>query len=374
MVPDVGFVRPWHWVNDGDSRLWFQADFLLWFIKDGPLNVPLATTGSASDANPGALGQPHTQVLFGNSNLDYGAIPGGRFELGYWFGDSARFGIEAGFFWLGQENVNFNAFSDNNGSPVLSVPIINAQTGKEDQVPVAAPGIFAGGVVVRSGSTLGGANVDGAFNVYRCGLQIDLLGGFRFVDLREFLDLQTPDVALTSTGGAAAGTTFNTVDSFHASNQFYGGQLGTRIGYHGDRLSVDFTGLVSLGSTYQSINIDGFSVFNPPGGPPSFSSGGIFAQPTNMGRYWAWDFTVVPEGELKFGYRVWRNLRVTAGYDFLYWSSVVRPGAQINRDVNLSQSSLLGAGTLTGPAQPVAPLSRSDFFVHGVSVGLDWRW
>jgi hypothetical protein len=93
-----------------------------------------------------------------------------------------------------------------------------------------------------------------------------------------------------------------------------------------------------------------------------------------MGRYWAWDFTVVPEVQLKIGYRVWRNLRLTAGYDFLYWSSVIRPGSQINPVVNLSQSTLLGSGTLSGPAQPVAPLSRTDFFANGLSVGFDLRW
>jgi hypothetical protein len=376
LVPDTGFRRAWVVDGDGSSRLWLQADFLLWFIKDGPLNVPLVTTGSTSDTNPGALGQPHTQVLYGNSGLDYGAIPGGRFEMGYWFDSESRFGIEGGFFLLSQKNIGYSAFSNDSGSPVISVPFYNAQTHQEDQISAAFPGSYAGGVVVNSSSVLGGADLNGCFNLVRSnGFHADLLAGFRFVDLREYLSLQTPDVSIGGAAAQASGTAYNTVDYFHTSNQFYGGQLGGRFGYRWDRLSVDFNASVALGSTYQSINIDGYGVATAPGGSPQFSPGGIFAQPTNMGRYWAWDFAVVPEGELKFAYRVWRNVQVSFGYDFLYWSSVVRPGPQLNRDVNLSQNTLLGGtGTLAGPAQPVAPLTRGDFFAQGLTVGLEFHW
>jgi hypothetical protein len=295
--------------------------------------------------------------------------------MGYWFDQQARFGIQAGFFLLSQENTTYSAFSNSAGSPILSVPFFNAQTLQEDQVPVASPGFYAGGVVVRSSSVSGGANLDGCFNVVRTsGFQVDLLGGFRFVDLRELLDIQTPDISIGS-NATSGSTAYNTVDDFRTSNQFYGGQLGGRVGYHWDRLSVDLNAAVSLGSTYQSINIDGFSTaVGPSGGPPAVSPGGIFAQPTNMGHYRGWDFTVVPEAGLKIGFQVWRNLQISAGYDFLYWSSVVRPGAQIDREVNLSQSSLLGGGTLAGPAQPVAPLSRSDFYVHGLTLGMQFAW
>jgi hypothetical protein len=356
-------------------RLWLQADFLLWFIKDGPLNVPLVTTGSPNDANPGALGQPHTQVLFGGSGLDYGAIPGGRFAAGFWFDAECRFGIEGEVFLLAQKNIGYSAFSDSGGNPVLSVPIFDVQTGQEGQVPVTAPGVYAGGVVVTSSSTFGGGSFDGCYNLVRGDrFQWDLLAGFQFLDLRECLSVETPDYTIGPAASTSGSITYNTVDSFRTSNQFYGGRIGSRFGYHGDRLSVDLTASVAPGSTRQAIDIDGLGVAVVPGSGPSFSPGGIFAQPSNMGRYWSWDFTVVSEAQLKVGYRVWRNVRVTAGYDFLYWSSVVRPGAQINRDVNLSQNALLGSGTLTGPALPVAPLSRSDFFVHGVTLGLDLRW
>src|SRR5262245_61953321 len=37
--------------------LWIDAEYLLWWIKDGPLPVPLVTTGSGNDPQPGELGQ-----------------------------------------------------------------------------------------------------------------------------------------------------------------------------------------------------------------------------------------------------------------------------------------------------------------------------
>jgi hypothetical protein len=58
-------------------------------------------------------------------------------------------------------------------------------------------------------------------------------------------------------------------------------------------------------------------------------------------------------------------------------SGVLRPGNQINHNVNLSQNAVLdpnGVGTLVGPAQPAFLLNRSDFWAQGVSIGLEFRY
>ncbi|HEY7428839.1 MAG TPA: BBP7 family outer membrane beta-barrel protein, partial [Gemmataceae bacterium] len=81
------------------TRFWLSADYLLWWTK-GENIPPLVTTGSPSDAVPGALGQPGTQILFGgdsNSQLHSGA----RFRGGYWFTRDQTFGIDGTFFFLG---------------------------------------------------------------------------------------------------------------------------------------------------------------------------------------------------------------------------------------------------------------------------------
>lgn len=43
-----------------DSFLWFNADYLMWWTKSGPV-VPLATFGSIADPSP--LGHPGTAVI-----------------------------------------------------------------------------------------------------------------------------------------------------------------------------------------------------------------------------------------------------------------------------------------------------------------------
>ena len=47
--------------SDGPAW-WVEADYLLWWIKRGPLPTPLVTTGNPKDPQPGALGQPGTRA------------------------------------------------------------------------------------------------------------------------------------------------------------------------------------------------------------------------------------------------------------------------------------------------------------------------
>ena len=61
-------------------------------------------------------------------------------------------------------------------------------------------------------------------------------------------------------------------------------------------------------------------------------------------------------------------LKVFIGYDFLFWSQVVRPGDQIDRNVNLTQA--LG-GALAGPAAPLPQFSGTSFWAQGVSAGVE---
>jgi hypothetical protein len=68
---------------------------------------------------------------------------------------------------------------------------------------------------------------------------------------------------------------------------------------------------------------------------------------------------------------------VFAGYDLVYWSQVVRPGNQINHNVNLTQNAVLdpnGLGRLVGPAQPAPLFNRSDFWAQGINLGLEVRY
>jgi hypothetical protein len=44
----------------------------------------------------------------------------------------------------------------------------------------------------------------------------------------------------------------------------------------------------------------------------------------------------VPEAGIDVGYQLTRHLRAKAGYTFIYWTDVVRPGDQIDPTTNNS--------------------------------------
>ena len=107
---------------DCPQRLWFTADYLLWWVKDGPSPIPLVTTGSPNDPIPGAVGQPNTRVLFGGDAFDYRRFNGMRFGLGVWLDSDAKVGVEGGYFVLERRSVRFSFGSDETGNPLLGRP------------------------------------------------------------------------------------------------------------------------------------------------------------------------------------------------------------------------------------------------------------
>jgi hypothetical protein len=93
-------------------RLWVGAEYLLWWIKNGPIDVPMLTTGTTSITTrstvggfvgspinfpftQGGLGVPGTSVLYGASGLDYGSLSGIRVTTGGWLDADGLIGIES---------------------------------------------------------------------------------------------------------------------------------------------------------------------------------------------------------------------------------------------------------------------------------------
>ncbi len=83
---------------------------------------------------------------------------------------------------------------------------------------------------------------------------------------------------------------------------------------------------------------------------------------------------MVPEVSLRVGWQLGAALRATMGYTFLYASSVARPGGQIDRAINPSQGPAFFTGPPAGPARPVFLGNDADFWVHGLSFGLELSW
>ena len=92
-------------------------------------------------------------------------------------------------------------------------------------------------------------------------------------------------------------------------------------------------------------------------------------------------FAVVPEVGLKVGYRLTSWASVFAGYTFLYASNVLRPGGQIDRNVNATQAMAFQIPqsppptlALVGPAQPAVRLRESSFWAQGLDAGVSFLY
>jgi hypothetical protein len=368
-------------------RGWAQVDYLFWWLKNAPLPVPLVTTGDPRvgfDPNlvntvntAGAIGQPGTRVLFGDQDIHSQGYSGMRFALGSWIDEADVFGTEGSGFILERRTKRFVAASDATGNPPFYFPIFSASVGAERAIPIADPlRGFSGDAVINSTLQLWGAEINGLLNLYHNAyLDLTLLSGFRYADLRENIEIYN------TTKDLIFGNVTSLTDYFRTVDQFYGGQLGSRLAVQIHRFSLDITGKVALGATHQVVDIQGNIIQAGPNAPVppgvGIFPGGVFTQSSNIGKRSADQFAVLPSLELKCGFALNPRARIFAGYDLLYWSQVVRPGNQISSNVNLTQNAVLdpnGQGKLVGPAQPAPLFNRSEFWAQGINAGLEIRY
>jgi hypothetical protein len=361
--------EPW---RAPQPNVWAQTDYLLWWMRSGSLPV-LVTTGPLGST--GILGQPGTTPLAGGSSVNLGAFSGLRLGLGCWVDALQTIGLEGNWFTLGSRSWSFGG--GNNGdpsAPVVARPFFNAVSGSEESQPVAVASLLAGAVQVNVTSRLDGWEVNGLCNVYSaCETRVDLLVGFRSLDLNDGVTILEDQTLLSSVPGLGAGSRMQVADEFHARSTLYAGQLGARLLYQEGNWDAKLTGKVAMGSTHEEVTINGLTGLTPPGGPTSVSPGGLLALPSNMGSYSRDVFAVVPEVGISLGYQVTSMIHVGVGYSFLYWSNVARAGDQIDRVVNPFQvPALQGAGT--GATRPAFAFHDTDFWAHGVSFSLEFRF
>jgi hypothetical protein len=374
--------------GDNGPRFWGSADYLLWWVRKADV-PPLVVTGSPADAFPGALDQPGTRVLFGDHGIDYGRFNGARLSLGGWLDDERESGVEVSGFILERRSVQFSARGDANGQPFLAAPFVNANTGNQNVYFIsqnfadpALSAMLTGGVGVFGATRLWSWEINGVVNLARGDAwSADLLAGYRQLSLREDLSYVTSAGNIVA-GGAAnfqgtpldPGFVVTTADVFRTENRFNGGQLGARIDRRWGPLALDVTGKVALGSIHQAVTIDGLTTTNAPL-PVTAAVGGVYSQESNIGRHNRDAFAVIPELGVNLAVDLRQNVRARVGYTFLYVSSVVRPGEQIDPVINPNHVSIdAGFGTPGGPERPLFERRSTDFWAQGLNFGLEFRY
>ena len=198
---------------------------------------------------------------------------------------------------------------------------------------------------------------------------------FRFLQLRESYTITTS----SPYNPPNPVDIWNTTDAFDARNRFYGLQVGARAAYDQGPWVGSVIGKLALGTMQQRVSVNGFLETNDYNdyGPTQIFPGGYFALPTNSGDHSRNTFAVVPEVALNLGYRLTPQATVYVGYSFLYASNVARPGDQINRNINPTQTVSYGNDppvTPVGAAQPTFNFNTTDFWAQTLSIGLAYRF
>ncbi len=371
---------------------WIDGDYLHWWIKSAPIPEPLLTTGNIISLvvppGLGVLGANGTSVVFGNTTLDQGQADGGRITLGGWL-DAFQWpgckpiGYEVSWFMLGRIAGHFEDRSNGLGEPLLARPVIDAQTNNESAFYVSFPGVFGNGrFSVDTSTQLWG----GEANIFvpLIGKKHILLGGllgFRYLDLEETLEInQSTDVigncvAFFNGSPVGAGNSIAIADDFKTHNRFYGGQVGAQATIRFGRTTLDILGKIGMGTMHEEAHIQGSTtVTGPAVGGTSTVGGGLLALAGNTGDFGSSRFAVVPETATTLTYQLTDNFALHIGYTFLYANDVLRPGQQIDRTVNpvlVPTSEQFGQPVFNpGPVRPTFDPHPSDFWAHGLSLGL----
>lgn len=356
------------------NNYWAQVGYTMMWIKPSPLPPALAMTNATGTGG---------QVILGGSNTNYGSFDGVFARGGVWINEQQTIGLDLAGFITGTNSTQESVGSSPTGSPRIVRPFFNPNLGRfggPDAIVVSSPDQASGQLTVDTRAQISGGEINLLVNMARSKTgSLNLVAGFRYFDLDESLTITQQSTGLgTNTIPFFGPNRVNSVvitDEFQTRNQFYGGQFGLdgerRMGVFWMGGGVD----VGFGPVHQITEINGTTVGPTGAGGP----GGLLAvgltQPGNLpqgnlGRTTTNYFAVMCDANLMAGVQLGERFRAGIGYNFMYLSSVARPGRQIaaNIDGRLIPVSPTYNGLLLGgaTAPPVNPIDRDDFYAHGV--------
>lgn len=342
---------------------WGSADYLMAWTK-GRYVPALVTTSAPLDEGVLIPGNS-TRVLYGDDENGTNMRSGGRIFAGKWLNDDYTTGFGVRFIALGGDNNTFSASSP--GDPLLATPFFNADplVNAPDAV-IAASSLFPfpSGTIDVSTSN----NVYSGEAMLRVALRegvdyrLDAIGGYHYTMIDDGL-------ILNNTNGVGI-TTYSFHDNFNARNQFHGAMFGVMGEIGTGPWTAGMMAKLSVGRMYEEVVIDGSNTVDV-GGNALTGPGGIFAQTTNMGTYKRDKIAYVPEITFNVNRRLTERLDFTVGYSFMYWSSVVLAGDQIDTTVD---GGLFNSGAGNGVNRPSFTFRETEFFMHSLSLGMNFRF
>ncbi len=357
------------------SPVWVQAEYMLMWTSGTRLPPLLTTSPNGTPVGQaGVWGESGTASLFGDQMIGDDARSGIRttmgVRLGHWFDYFMDAELEAHLLYLGNPAPNSDFHAASGGDPIMARPFFNVDAGAQDAQLVAFPDVVSGAIDMETSSEFLSTGIVFRRD-WRCGSwgRVDWLAGYRHVRFEDRLFIRE-NLLTTDPGGALpAGTTIDAFDEFKTWSEFNGGELGLQFwtDYHG--WTVDVLAKSALGPMSRIVDVQGSTITAEPSGPVTLSSGGLLAQPTNVGRHRSTYFSIVPEIGIRLRRRVSHTFVFTLGYTLILVDHVARVGEQIDTLVNPTQ---MGGNPLVGAARPHVPMTDRTLWVQGLTVGLEW--
>lgn len=357
------------------NKLWVRSEYLLWWSPGYNLPALVTTSTSTNFATAGRLGDPSTTVLFGNSQFGDKNRSGLRIGAGYLLMPCRDISIEGYYTTTGTLSTDFTANSST--FPVLARPFTNVMSNVQGQSAhlIAFPDEATGSISINLTSEFNSAEM--LIRRKMCdehNYHIDFFGGFRYARLAENLQILESQNVLEQRMPFPQGTSLLIGDHFNALNEFNGGEFGFSFSEQYNRWTLDVTAKLAVGNTNSQVAIGGSTTRMGVAGVSNATliyPGGVLAQTSNSGLFETNSITVMPELGVKLGFFLNRRLKLSAGYNFIYWSKVYRPGDQIDTNINSSQ---IPPNTLGGAAFPQYPNKTTDFWLQGFTAGLEYRF
>jgi hypothetical protein len=365
------------------DRFWARAEAGYFWLASA--KVPVLV----QDATGAAVLGGHTQ--------GYDRFAAGSVDFGFWLNDRHTVGFYAGGMMTELRSAGAAVASDAVGTPALSRPFVNAITGLNDTLLVSGTSgatVATGALAYTTAARLSGYAVGLVWNVrHDCDCDLNFTFGYRYLDLDESLAIDQSSHFLAGgptylpphpAAGLGALTDVQITDRFRTRNQFHGVQFGLDA----ERtVGLFFAGIapkVAFGTDRQTSDVDGSTTFAGTSGRTVTVPGGLYAVgipggPAGTEGIFGQDvvsrFSVLAEVTGRFGVQLTSNVRLSAGYTFLYLNDVARPGLEIQPVINPRVVPVSQAfGSTSGPVAPRRAYDRTDYVAHGVLFGVEVRY
>lgn len=374
-------VSPFSLCGPSPYRHWMTVGYAN-FQSDGFAVPALVVESPAGTPRPqvGLLDAPATTVLLGNENIGDESMSGISIDSGHWLDSTRTTAVRGSLLAMGTRSA-FGYPAAANPNAIISRPFFNAAPGLDgfDAELVNYPGIVDGTIDVVANTEFTTGNLGLQTNIEcftrrteNLARRIDARLGYRTFRLEDDLVISENLTSADPFGLVQIGTTFDVADQFSTQSIFHGVELGFLGQLQSDRWTFAAGVDIAVGNVNQEVTTSGTTTVTTPAGFDATQPFGVLAVDSNSGSSDINRFGLLTRVSLDLGYQLTERMQLKAGYNVLQMNSVARAGDQIDTVVNGTQ---IDPNTpLAGPSRPAPRLVDRSLLLHGLQIGIDFRF